>query len=56
VKQDRPGPPQTYRVRGPTFVSEFPNVQPDSAGKPANHIHSVRRNRNGDFGLFEGAG
>jgi hypothetical protein len=48
---DRPGRPYTYRVQGPTFVIEFLNVQPDSAGNPANHIHSVWRNINGDFGL-----
>ncbi|MBI3465309.1 MAG: DUF3500 domain-containing protein, partial [Planctomycetes bacterium] len=29
---------------------EFVNTQPDSAGNPANHIHSVWRNMAGDFG------
>ncbi|MFN4261948.1 MAG: DUF3500 domain-containing protein, partial [Gemmataceae bacterium] len=45
-----PGQPHTYRVQGPTFVIEFLNVQADSAGNPANHIHSAWRNLNGDFG------
>jgi len=48
---DEAGKPHTYRVQGPTFVIEFLNVQKDSAGNPANHIHSVWRNRDGDFGL-----
>ncbi len=46
-----PGKPHTYRVQGPTFVIEFLNVQSDSAGNPANHIHSVWRNMQGDFGV-----
>lgn len=46
-----PGKPHTYRVQGPTFVIEFLNVQSDSAGNPANHIHSVWRNLEGDFGV-----
>ena len=45
------GKPHTYRVQGPTFVLEFLNMQPDSAGNPANHIHSAWRNLKGDFGL-----
>ncbi len=36
---DKPGKPYSYRVQGPTFVLEFLNVQADSAGNPANHIH-----------------
>jgi len=44
------GKPHTYRVQGPTFVVEFLNVQADSAGNPANHIHSAWRNLAGDFG------
>jgi hypothetical protein len=47
----KPGVPHTYRVQGPTFVIEFLNVQNDSAGNPANHIHSAWRNLAGDFGL-----
>jgi hypothetical protein len=45
------GSAHTYRVHGPTFVIEFLNTQPDSAGNPANHIHSAWRNLAGDFGL-----
>ena len=37
--------PHYYRVQGPTFLIEFDNVQ--SSG---NHIHSVWRDFNGDFG------
>jgi len=46
-----PGKPYSYRVQGPTFVIEFLNEQRDSAGNPANHIHSAWRNVAGDFGL-----
>ena len=46
-----PGKPHTYRVQGPTFVIEFLNVQKDSAGNVANHIHSSWRNIKGDFGV-----
>ncbi len=45
-----PGQPHTYRVQGPTFLIEFLDVQKDSAGNPANHIHSCWRNTHGDFG------
>jgi hypothetical protein len=48
---EKPGKPYTYRVHGPTFVIEFLNVQADSAGNPANHIHSSWRNLKGDFGI-----
>ncbi len=37
--------PHYYRVQGPTFLIEFDNVQSDG-----NHIHSVWRDFNGDFG------
>ena len=40
-----------YRLQGPTFLLEFVNTQPDSAGNPANHIHSVWRDMQGDFAL-----
>ncbi len=50
---DKPGKPYSYRVQGPTFVVEFLNIQADSAGNPANHIHSAWRNLGGDFGLVE---
>lgn len=48
---DKPGIGHYYRVQGPTFVLEFCNVQPDSAGNPANHIHTLWRDTRGDFGL-----
>jgi hypothetical protein len=46
-----PGIGHYYRVQGPSFLIEFVNVQPDAAGNPANHIHSVWRNMEGDFGI-----
>jgi hypothetical protein len=45
------GKGHTYRVQGPSFVIEFLNMQADSAGNAANHIHSVWRHISGDFGL-----
>lgn len=46
-----PGQPHYYRVQGPTFVLELVNIQADPAGNVANHIHSVWRNIQGDFGV-----
>jgi hypothetical protein len=46
-----PGKGYTYRVQGPTFVVEFLNMQADSGGNPANHIHSCWRRIKGDFGV-----
>jgi hypothetical protein len=54
IGADRKGRPYTYRVHGPTFVVEFLNVQSDSAGNPANHIHSAWRRLPADFGLKRG--
>ncbi len=48
---DKPGKPYTYHIQGPTFLIEFLNVQSDSAGNPANHIHSCWRELKGDFGI-----
>jgi hypothetical protein len=48
---DKPGVGHYYRIQGPTFVIELVNTQPDSAGNPANHIHSVWRDMTGDFAL-----
>lgn len=48
---DKPGIGHYYRIQGPTFVIEFINVQADAAGNPANHIHSVWRDMQGDFDL-----
>jgi len=47
----RPGAGHAYRIQGPSFVLEFVNVQSDPAGRPANHIHSVWRSLEGDFGI-----
>ena len=41
----KPGVGHYYRVQGPTFLIEFDNTQ-----NKANHIHSVWRDFNGDFG------
>ena len=39
------GQPHYYRVQGKTFVLEYDNVQ-----NGANHVHSVWRSFDGDFG------
>ncbi|HUS04805.1 MAG TPA: DUF3500 domain-containing protein [Bryobacteraceae bacterium] len=39
------GGPHYYRIQGPTFLVEYDNTQND-----ANHVHSVWRDYNGDFG------
>jgi hypothetical protein len=48
---DKPGVGHYYRIQGPSFLIEFVNTQADSAGNPANHIHSVWRDMRGDFAL-----
>lgn len=48
---DKPGVGHYYRVQGPSFLIEFVNTQPDAAGNPANHIHTVWRDMNGDFAI-----
>lgn len=40
-----PGRPHYYRILGPTFLIEFDNAQTN-----ANHIHTVWRDYEGDFG------
>ncbi len=40
-----PGQPHYYRVQGPTFVLEYDNTQNN-----ANHVHTVWRTFDGDFG------
>ena len=40
------GEPHYYRIQGKTFLVEFDNTQ-----AKANHIHSVWRDFNGDFGI-----
>jgi hypothetical protein len=49
--EQKRGKPYTYHIQGPTFLIEFLNVQADSAGNPANHIHSSWRNPKGDFDI-----
>ncbi|RME94331.1 MAG: DUF3500 domain-containing protein [Verrucomicrobia bacterium] len=41
----QPGEGHYYRIQGPTFILEFDNTQND-----ANHIHTVWRDFEGDFG------
>jgi hypothetical protein len=48
---DKPGVGHYYRIQGPTFLIELVNVQPDAAGNPANHVHSIWRDMRGDFGV-----
>jgi len=43
---ERKGGPHYYRVQGPSFLIEYDNTQND-----ANHIHSVWRDFENDFGL-----
>src|SRR5690606_13588809 len=45
----KPGIGHYYKIQGPSFLIEFVNTQPDAAGNPANHIHSVYRDMHGDF-------
>ena len=47
----KPGIGHYYLVEGPDFQIEFVNTQPDSMGNPANHIHCVLRDPNGDFAI-----
>jgi hypothetical protein len=48
---DKPGVGHDYRIQGATFLIEFNNTQPDSAGNLANHIHSVWHNLAGNFAI-----
>jgi hypothetical protein len=48
---DKPGIGHDYRVQGATFLIEFNNTQPDSAGNLANHIHSAWHNLAGNFAV-----
>ncbi|HEY2893870.1 MAG TPA: DUF3500 domain-containing protein [Pirellulales bacterium] len=48
---DKAGVGHDYRIQGPSFLIEFNNTQPDSAGNLANHIHSVWHNLGGNFAL-----
>lgn len=46
-----PGIGHDYRVQGKSFLIEFNNTQPDSAGNPANHVHSVWHDLKGNFAI-----
>jgi hypothetical protein len=48
---DKPGVGHHYLVQGGTFLIEFNNTQPDSAGNLANHIHSVWHDLAGNFAI-----
>jgi hypothetical protein len=48
---DKPGTGHDYRIQGATFLIEFNNTQPDSAGNLANHIHSIWHNLAGNFAI-----
>lgn len=50
-----PGVGHDYRIQGRTFLIEFNNTQPDSAGNVANHIHSVWHDLAGNFAIPVGA-
>ena len=47
----KPGIGHYYRIQGNTFEIEFINVQADAEGNPANHIHCIWRDLQGDFNL-----
>jgi hypothetical protein len=47
----KPGVGHYYRIQGETFVIEFINVQADAEGNPANHVHCIWRDLQGDFNL-----
>ena len=47
----QPGAGHDYRVQGKSFLIEFNNTQPDSAGNLANHIHSVWHDLAGNFAI-----
>ncbi|MEX0978277.1 MAG: DUF3500 domain-containing protein, partial [Pirellulales bacterium] len=48
---DKPGIGHDYRIQGKSFLIEFNNTQPDSAGNPSNHIHSVWHHLAGNFAI-----
>ncbi len=47
----KPGVGHYYRLQSPAMLVELVNTQPDAAGNPANHIHSVWRDPTGDFAI-----
>lgn len=46
----QPGIGHYYRIQGLSFLIEFDNTQSDYSQNKANHIHSVWRDFDGDFG------
>ena len=46
-----PGQPHYYRIQGPRLLIEYDNVQ-----NGANHVHSVWRDPEGDFGQRSSTG
>lgn len=46
---DQPEVGHDYRIQGATFLIEFNNTQPDSAGNLANHVHSTWHSLKGNF-------
>jgi hypothetical protein len=46
----KPGQGHYYRIQGLSFLIEFDNTQSDYSRNKANHIHSVWRDFDGDFG------
>lgn len=52
---DQPGVGHDYRVQGKSFLIEFNNTQPDSAGNLANHVHSVWHDLGGNFAIPVGS-
>ena len=46
----QPGKGHYYRIQGKSFLIEFDNTQSDYSRNKANHIHSVWRDFDGDFG------
>ena len=48
---EKPGVGHHYLVQGKSFLIEFNNTQPDTAGNIANHIHSVWYDLAGNFAI-----
>jgi hypothetical protein len=51
VGSEKQGEGRYYCIQGSSFQIEFINVQADSDGNPANHIHTVWRDMRGDFAI-----
>lgn len=48
--EPKPGSRHTYIVRAPGFLIHYLNEQTDPQKNPANHIHSIYRSTDNDFG------